>query len=142
VDPVRRVAGLSHSGWRGTVGNIAAETVRVMQESFGCDPHNIIAAIGPSICQDCYEVSEDVIEQFSAKYPHQMHDELFYRKENGRYQLNLWNACRENLKRAGIVPSNIQTTDICTCCNPGVLFSHRASKGRRGTLAAFLGIRG
>ena len=64
LDPVHRAIGLSHSGWRGTVGKIGKETLRKMQVEYGTDPKDVIAAIGPSICQDCYEVSEDVIDQF------------------------------------------------------------------------------
>ena len=62
VDPVRKVIGLSHSGWRGTVGKIGKHTVELMQETFGCRPEEILAAVGPSVCMDCYEVSEEVIE--------------------------------------------------------------------------------
>lgn len=141
VDPVRRAAGLSHSGWRGTVGNIAQATVRAMTERYGTNPKDIIAAVGPSICQDCYEVSDDVIVQFREAYPEKIWDSLFYQKENGKYQLNLWEACRQNMIRAGIPEENIAVTDVCTCCNPNLLFSHRASGGRRGNLAAFLGVR-
>ena len=63
LDPVKKVIGLSHSGWRGTVGKIGRRTVELMQEQYGCSPADILAAVGPSICQDCYEVSEDVIVQ-------------------------------------------------------------------------------
>ena len=62
VDPVKKVIGLSHSGWRGTVGKIGKVTVEKMEEEFGCDPADILGAVGPSICQDCYEVSEDDTE--------------------------------------------------------------------------------
>ena len=141
VDPVHRAVGLSHSGWRGTVGNIAQATVRAMTEHYGTDPKDITAAIGPSICRDCYEVSEDVIVQFQDAYPEHIWEKLFYQKENGKYQLDLWEACRQNMMRAGIPEEKIEVTDVCTCCNPGVLFSHRASGGRRGNLAAFLGLR-
>ena len=141
VDPVSKVIGLSHSGWRGTVADIASETVRLMTEIYGSKPENILAAIGPSICQDCYEVSEDVIEQFREKYDRSLWEKLFYRKENGKYQLNLWEACRQNMLSAGILPEHIEVTDLCTCCNPEILFSHRASQGRRGNLAAFLSIK-
>lgn len=141
VDPVQKVIGLSHSGWKGTVGDIAGATVKKMQEQYGSDPADILAAVGPSICQECYEVSEDVIEQFQAQYDRKEWPVLFYAKENGKYQLNLWEACRINLLRAGILPEHVEVTDVCTCCNPKVLFSHRASHGRRGNLAAFLGIR-
>ena len=69
VDPVRRVIGLSHSGWRGTVGKIGKKTVQVMQEKFGCEPADILAAVGPSVCLDCYEVSADVIDKFRGSVP-------------------------------------------------------------------------
>lgn len=141
IDPVRRAVGLSHSGWRGTVSDIAGVTVRTMREQYGSAPEDLLAAVGPSICQDCYEVSEDVIEQFRERYAQELWPRLFYRKENGRYQLDLWEACRQNMLRAGLLPEHISVTDVCTCCNPDLLFSHRASHGRRGNLGAFLGIR-
>ena len=72
-DPTHKAIGLSHSGWRGTVGNIAKATVEAMQKAYHTDPADLIAAIGPSICQDCYEVSEDVIEEFRQAYPETLH---------------------------------------------------------------------
>lgn len=69
-DPVRRVIALSHSGWKGTVARIGAVTIRRMQERFGCRPEDIHAAIGPSICSGCYEISEDVAEPFRACFGH------------------------------------------------------------------------
>ena len=68
VDPVHHAIGLSHSGWRGTVAKIGAVTVRKMQETYGTDPADVYAAIGPSICQECYEVSEDVILEFKKSF--------------------------------------------------------------------------
>ena len=64
VDPVREVIGLAHSGWRGTVAGMGKKMVERMHAAFGCDPADIHAAIGPSICQECYEVSSDVAEEF------------------------------------------------------------------------------
>ena len=141
VDPVHKAIGLSHSGWRGTVGNIAKATVEAMQKAYHTDPADLIVAIGPSICQDCYEVSEDVIEEFQQAYPGNLHKKLFYRKPNGKYQLNLWEACHQNFLTSGICEKNILTPNLCTCCNPDFLYSHRASHGKRGILAAFLGLR-
>ena len=142
VDPVRRAVGLSHSGWRGTVGKIGAVTVRKMQEVFGSDPRDILAAIGPSICQDCYEVSEDVAQEFKQAFArHSKEQQLLYRKEDGKYQLNLWRANELVLLEAGILSEHISFPGLCTCCNPDFLFSHRASHGKRGNLSAFLGIR-
>ena len=141
IDPVHRAIGLSHSGWRGTVAKIGAVTVRRMQEEFGSDPSEIYSAVGPSICQDCYEVSEDVIEQFRAAFREENWDSLFYGKPDGKYQLNLWEANHQIMLEAGIREEHISLPNLCTCCNPEFLFSHRASHGKRGNLGAFLGIR-
>lgn len=138
VDPVRRAIALSHSGWRGTVHRMGRVTVERMQKEFGTKPEDLVTAVGPSICQDCYEVSEDVIGEFVAEFAADSHRTLFYRKENGKYQLNLWEANRRVLLEAGVKDENIGMPGICTCCNPGFLFSHRASKGKRGNLGAFL----
>jgi YfiH family protein len=141
VDPVRKAIGLSHSGWRGTVGRIGRETIQKMQEEYGSNPADIIAAIGPSICQDCYEVSEDVIEQFKAAFDEKYWSVLFYQKENGKYQLNLWKANEIVMLEVGILREHIAVTNVCTNCNSEELFSHRASKGQRGALAAFLALK-
>lgn len=141
VDPVKKAVGLSHSGWRGTAGKIGKVTVEAMCREFGSNPADITGAVGPSICQDCYEVSEDVIEEFSSSFDDKYHDSLFYKKENGKYQLDLWKANELIMEEAGLKKQNIYVTDICTCCNPELLYSHRASGGKRGNLAAFLGIR-
>ncbi len=141
VDPEHHAIGLSHSGWRGTVSDIAKETVRTMREEYGTDPARLTAAIGPSICRSCYEVSEDVIARVREQYPPELWADLYDTKENGKFQLDLWEVCRRNMMRAGIRPENIAVTDVCTCCNPDIFYSHRASKGRRGNLAAFLSYR-
>lgn len=141
VDPVRKVIGLSHSGWRGTVGKIGKVTIEKMCSTYGCAPENILVAIGPSICQDCYEVSEDVIEKFRENFSENLWESLFYRKENGRYQLNLWEANRQILLESGIRTENIAVTNLCTHCNPDILFSHRTMGGKRGNLSAFLALK-
>ena len=141
VDPVHRAIGLSHSGWRGTAAKIGKVTVEKMNEEYGTDPKDIYSAIGPSICQKCYEVSEDVIEQFRAAFPQDKWDALFYGKPDGKYQLDLWEANHQIMLGAGLKEEHISMPNLCTCCNPEFLFSHRASHGRRGNLGAFLGIR-
>ena len=87
------------------------------------------------------EVSKDVIDRFKDGYARKYWPELFYEKSNGKYQLNLWKANEILLCEAGIPKDQISVTDLCTCCNPRLLYSHRASQGRRGNLAAFLMIR-
>ena len=141
VDPVHKAVGLSHSGWRGTAAGIGAVTVKELQKHYGTRPEDIYAAIGPSICQDCYEVSEDVILEFQKTFSRELWKDIFYRKENGKYQLNLWEANRQILLGAGILPEHISMPNLCTCCNPEFLYSHRASQGKRGNLGAFLGIK-
>lgn len=141
VDPVKKAIGLSHSGWRGTVGKIGKVTVEMMQKEYGSDPKDIIAAVGPSICQDCYEVSEDVIMQFQKNFKETDWPQLFYKKENGKYQLNLWKANELIFLEAGIVPEHIAVTNVCTHCNSDVLYSHRRTGNQRGNLAAFLALK-
>lgn len=101
------------------------------------------AAIGPSICQDCYEVGKDVAEPFEKLFSQERYQDVSMKnilteKVNGKYQLDLWRANEAILLGAGILKEHLSMTDICTCCNPSYLFSHRASKGKRGNLAAFL----
>lgn len=141
VDPVKKAIGLSHSGWRGTVGKMGEVTLQRMKEEYGTNPVDVIAAIGPSICQDCYEVSEDVILEFKKQFAEKHWKNLFYKKENGKYQLDLWKANEIVLQEAGVLKENIAVTNLCTCCNSELLFSHRASKGKRGNLAAFMSIK-
>jgi copper oxidase (laccase) domain-containing protein len=131
-----------------------------MAAEFGTKPEDVIAAIGPSICQDCYEVSEDVAEEFAREFggaacymdncvandwklklQGRVAEILLYGNAPGKYQLNLWRANEIVLAEAGVKKENIITTNICTCCNPDVLFSHRASHGKRGNLGAFMYIK-
>lgn len=141
VDPVKKAIGLSHSGWRGTVGKMGKVTVQAMMREYGSRPEDIVAAIGPSICQDCYEVSEDVIDRFRDSFNEAVWPRLFYRKENGKYQLDLWRANEEVFLEAGIRRENLAVTNLCTHCNQEVLFSHRATGEKRGNLSAFLALK-
>lgn len=141
VDPVHRAIGLSHSGWRGTVGRIGKVTVEKMTENYGTDPKDVIAAVGPSICQDCYEVSEDVICRFRENFPEECWPDLFYNKGDGKYQLNLWKANEYVFAEAGIRREHTAVTNVCTHCNPDILFSHRTTGEKRGNLSAFLALK-
>lgn len=141
IDPVHKAIGLSHSGWRGTVKRMGQVTLQKMQEEYGTNPEDVIAAIGPSICQDCYEVSEDVILEFRQSFDKRHWKNLFYQKENGKYQLDLWKANEIILAETGVKLENIAVTNVCTNCNCDFLFSHRATKGQRGSLAAFMALK-
>lgn len=138
VDTAVRAIGLSHSGWRGTLENIAEATINMMKTEFGSSPSDITAFIGPSICKSCYEVGEDVASQFEQVYNQ---GEVVHNISAGKYLLDLHAANVINMKNSGIPKEQIYVTDLCTCCNPEVFFSHRASGGQRGGLCAFLEIK-
>lgn len=140
VDPVRKAIGLSHSGWKGTVGYIGQKTVEKMHEVYGSEPKDIVAAIGPSICQSCYEVSDDVAEAFRANFTADEAADILLDKGNGKYQLDLWKANLYVLTDAGILPEHLSVTDLCTACHPDLLWSHRKTNGQRGGLSAFLSL--
>lgn len=140
-DPVRKVIAMAHSGWRGTVERIGAKMTVYMEEEFGCRAADILCAVGPSICQECYEVSEEVAVQFLNVFGNSHGNMLLYKKEGGKYQLNLHKACEITLLDAGIKREHIDMTDLCTCCNPEIFFSHRASHGKRGNLAGVMMIK-
>ena len=140
VDPVRKAIGLSHSGWKGTVGHIGQKTVWKMHEVYGSEPKDIVAAIGPSICQSCYEVSDDVAEAFRANFTADEAADILLDKGNGKYQLDLWKANRYVLTDAGILSEHLSVTDLCTACHPDLLWSHRKTNGQRGGLSAFLSL--
>ena len=141
VDPVRNALGLSHSGWRGTVGKIGKKTVELMTERFGSDPSDILACVGPSVCVDCYEVSEDVVEKVREAFAPALWNRLFYKKDNGKYQLDLWKTNEAIFLEVGILPEHIAVTNVCTHCNSRILYSHRTQGDRRGNLCAFLALK-
>ena len=141
VDVKNRAIGLSHSGWRGTVNRMGDATLQAMKDAFGTSSEDVIAAIGPSICQDCYEVGEEVAASFRESFPEEWEYILKVGRETGKYQLDLQEANRRILINAGVLQQNIAVTDICTCCNKELLFSHRGSDGKRGNLGAFLELR-
>ncbi|MEY8337343.1 peptidoglycan editing factor PgeF [Lachnospiraceae bacterium 62-35] len=141
LDPVHRAIGLSHSGWRGTVKRMGKVTLDKMKEAYGSRPEDMIACIGPSICKDCFEVGEEVIEEFREAFLPKWEADLFHPNgKPGKYQLDLWRANEIILTEAGIRQENIHTTNICTCCNPQLLYSHRRMGEQRGNLCGFLGL--
>ncbi len=143
LDPVHHAIGLAHSGWKGTVGRMGENMVAAMAETYGSRPADMVAAIGPSICRECYEVGEEVAERFWQLFGgrESCGGIVVQGKTEGKYQLDLWLANRRILEEAGIPGGSISVTDICTCHNSSYLFSHRGSKGHRGNLGVFLMLR-
>lgn len=138
VDPVHHAIGLSHSGWRGTVNRMGRCTIEAMQQQYGSNPADILACIGPSICKDCYEVGSEVAEEFIKGFHPEQKTLLLTKKPNGKYLLDLWKANEIILLEAGIQTNHLAVTDVCTQCNPDLLYSHRVMGNERGNLAAFL----
>ena len=155
-DPVERVIGLAHAGWRGTARGIAAITIHAMSEQFGSNPKNVRAGIGPSIGPCCYEVSEEVRCYFTGQQEFDPNPiDVNYRKLiresavftvkriQGRdsLRLDLWETNRNQLLMAGILPGHIESSEICTSCKIEHFFSHRAENGKAGRFPSILALR-
>lgn len=137
ADPVHKAIALSHAGWRGTAKGIGEVTVRSMAVEFGTRPQDLVCAIGPSIGPCCFEVDAPVYDVF-AGMKDLIPSEWTREDGGGKYHVDLWEANRRMLMRAGVKEQNISLSGICTMCSAEVLFSHRASRGKRGGLSAFL----
>ena len=132
LDRKRRVIAVSHGGWRGTAQQIGPKTVEQMGRDFGCRPEDITAAVGPGISLCCFEVGPEVYEEFGETFSRI--DECGYRKDNGKYMLDLKKINRIQLEEAGI--SRILVSEYCTKCSGKIFFSHRRDHGRTGRMAA------
>lgn len=139
VDTKKHCMASLHSGWRGTVGNISQNAVLLMEQEFHSDVKDMVALIGPGICPSCYEVGNDVAEQFINRYSIKEQQQIVLKDVFfDKFHVDLTAANRYNLIHAGIDSANIFVSDICTCCNPDILFSHRATQGKRGLLCMFV----
>ena len=137
VDTKNKAIGLAHGGWRGTVGRIAEKTIQKMTGLYGTNPADITAAVGPAILVCCYEVDKPCIDNFYALEDLDT-DKFIFPKVGGKYMLDLLECNRQILVSAGVKPENITVSDVCTNCNSELLWSHRATKGHRGTMCAFM----
>ena len=136
VDPVKRCIGLAHAGWRGALGRIGAKVVERMAAEYGSDPSDIIAGVGPSICPDCFEVGDNVAQEFAQGFPDLP---CVLPRENARPHVDLWMIACEQFVEAGVLPEHISLFDVCTMTTPR-LYSHRRDKGNTGGMAAYLRI--
>lgn len=139
-DPVKRVVATSHAGWRGTVKLIAKNTVDTMVKEFGCRREDIICGIGPNIGSCCYEVDDPVIDEVN-KLEFLNLNSCYTKKGGGKYMLDLKETNRQILINSGILEGNIDVADLCTCCLSDIFHSHRATRGKRGTLALMIGLK-
>jgi polyphenol oxidase len=133
-DPSSASVAAIHAGWRGTVAGIVPKAIEKMKELYGADPSRIIAGIGPSICGNVYEVGEEVIVPFEEWFSDT--SIIAKKKENGKYLLDLWEANKRMLLRAGVREENIEISGICTYTNAGEFFSARRSANKAGRFGA------
>lgn len=145
VDPKRRAVGLAHAGWKGTVAKVAERTIAAMEREFGTKPEHLLAAIGPSIRSCCYEVDDRVIGRVdealgTGPSGASWNGAKPYRKiRENAYMLDLQDVNRQIMIKAGILPSNIELSLLCTSCNTDLFFSHRKENGQTGRMAAWIG---
>ena len=125
--------GATHAGWRGTVAGIAPKCVKMLCDEYGVKPQNIRVAIGPCIHKCCYEVGDDLLAVVTDALGEDVASE-FVTREGDRLVCDLPALNRYLLLTAGIPQKNVEVIDECTCCNPDKYFSHRYSKGHRGTM--------
>ena len=133
-DPVTGAVGAAHAGWKGTVKAIGAKTVAAMAENFGCDPANIRAAIGPNIGFCHFETDADVPEALIAAFGPEV--EAYIRRSGEKYYVNLKEINALILRRAGV--KHIDISDSCTVCEHTRFWSHRYTKGQRGSQGAII----
>ena len=128
ADPVRRAVGLVHAGWKGTLGKIPANAIERMAAQFGSDPRNLYTAIGPGICADCYEMGDEVYEQFSKEWGRADAGRILRRYPDGKYHLDLREANRLTLLEMGVSENHISVSNVCTMCNVDIFYSYRAHR--------------
>jgi YfiH family protein len=146
VDVTKRVVAAFHAGWRGTVARIVERGIGIMQEEYGSQAVDMVAAVGPSIGPCCYTVGEEVWSEFGRQFGYAK--ELFVRStDSEEVRLNLWEANRRQLLDAGVPEANIAMTGECTACarsQSGAMryFSHRAEHGIAGRMLNVVGVAG
>ena len=136
ADTKNRAIGNAHCGWRGTYSLLAQKTLKEMTINYGTHPKDVVVSIGPCICVNCYEVSEQLYEDFKKQFGY---DEYILKKD-GRYYLNLPMINRQMLIDAGVSKENIAVSDICTCCECEHLYSHRGLGPERGIFSNIISI--
>lgn len=141
-DPKKQVIATSHGGWRGTVLEIGKKTVGKMCDQYGCLPEDILVAIMPSIGPCHFEVSLDVKEKFDKVFNHDIIDKIVlpHKTHTDKCMIDLQAAHKYSLLQAGITENNITVTDLCTYCESHILFSHRQTKGKRGSMAVMMSL--
>lgn len=133
--PKHKIIGMAHAGWRGTIGEIGKKMIECWNGE-GVLASDIEVVIAPSIGPCCFEVGEEVLNEFKTKFQEEPY--IIFNKETNKYHIDLWECNSRILEESGVPRENIIKTQICTCCNSNIFFSHRKTKGQRGTMAGFM----
>ena len=133
-DPVTGAVGAAHAGWRGTASAIGPQTVAAMVAHFGCRPENIRVAIGPNVGFCHFETDADVPEAMVAAFGSEA--EQFIRSNGEKYYVNLKEINALILRRCGV--RHIEISESCTMCQPQRFWSHRVTRGARGSQGAII----
>ena len=136
-DPVKKVTGIIHAGWKGTINNIVKSAIKKIREEYGCNAHDLIAGIGPSIGPDHYIVGIDVVNEAKRVFGKEYQN--FFRVDKSKYFFDLWKTNEFFLKEQGI--KEIETSSICTACNLTDWYSHRMENGRTGRFGAVISVK-
>lgn len=126
----RRCVALVHAGWKGTAEKFASQAVKSFCSEYGLHSRDLVAAIGPCIEPDCYQVGYEVAERSLLEYAKP--------QANGKWLLDLRSANRDQLLSAGMKPCNIYISDFCTKCHPGMFHSYRREGKLKGKMIAFM----
>jgi YfiH family protein len=136
-DPVKRAIGIAHAGWRGTVQGMAANLVQAMHDAYGSRPADMVAAVGPAIGPDRYQVGEEVVDA-AAHYFESIDGIIRRDPHDGTAYFDLWEANTRDLIRAGVRAGRIEVAGLCTATRTDEFFSHRGENGQTGRFGAVL----
>lgn len=138
VVPHRRIVGLIHGGWRGALGGIGRETLKVLKDHWGVESQEVEVGLGPAIGPCCYEVGEEIAWAFFNTYS--FGSDLLSPSRPGHYYLDLLTAHALVLEEEGVAPEHIARSGYCTACSEDLFFSHRRDKGKTGRMAGLIGL--
>lgn len=136
-DPKAGAVGLAHAGWRGTVNGIAARVVEEMTAKLGSRPENVRVGLGPAIGPCCFEVGPEVAQEFHSQYGQQS----WVEQRGAKWHIDLHQANRVWLERAGVSQENVRSCPLCTCCRADLFYSWRRESGKTGRLLSAIALK-